>query len=88
MVVHRNTSLPECGPTEYSASEPCLIIPLLSIYLFDGIFFYFFKKEIIYQLFIYLLELFTSAGHENSEYVLGFEIGQQEGGFYSRRTDG
>ena len=25
--------------------------------------------------------------HENSEYVLSFEIGQREGGFYSARTD-
>ena len=27
-------------------------------------------------------------GHEDSEYVLSFEIGQREGGFYSGRTDG
>ena len=26
-------------------------------------------------------------GHEGSEYVLSFEIGQREGGFYSTRTD-
>ena len=26
-------------------------------------------------------------GHEGSEYVLSFEIGQLEGGFYSVRTD-
>ena len=26
-------------------------------------------------------------GHESSKYVLSFEIGQQEGGFYSARTD-
>ena len=26
-------------------------------------------------------------GHEDSEYVLSFEIGQREGGFYSARTD-
>ena len=26
-------------------------------------------------------------GHENSEYVLSFEIGQRESGFYSGRTD-
>ena len=25
--------------------------------------------------------------HEDSEYVLSFEIGQREGGFYSGRTD-
>ena len=25
-------------------------------------------------------------GHEGSEYVLSYEIGQQEGGFYSGRT--
>ena len=25
--------------------------------------------------------------HEDSEYVLSFEIGQREGGFYSARTD-
>ena len=25
--------------------------------------------------------------HEDSEYVLGFEIGQRESGFYSERTD-
>ena len=25
-------------------------------------------------------------GHEGSEHVLSFEIGQQEGGFYSART--
>ena len=25
--------------------------------------------------------------HENSEYVLSFQIGQREGGFYSGRTD-
>ena len=27
-------------------------------------------------------------GHEGSEYMLSFEIGQREGGFYSGRTDG
>ena len=27
-------------------------------------------------------------GHEGSEYVLSFEIGQREGGFNSARTDG
>ena len=27
-------------------------------------------------------------GHEDSECVLSFEIGQREGGFYSGRTDG
>ena len=26
-------------------------------------------------------------GHEDSEYVLNFEIGQREGGFYCGRTD-
>ena len=26
-------------------------------------------------------------GHEDSGYVLSFEIGQREGGFYSERTD-
>ena len=26
-------------------------------------------------------------GHEGSEYVLGFEIGQEEGGFYSARLN-
>ena len=26
-------------------------------------------------------------GHEDSEYVLTFEMGQREGSFYSRRTD-
>ena len=26
-------------------------------------------------------------GHEDSEYVLSFEIGQRESGFYSERTD-
>ena len=26
-------------------------------------------------------------GNEDSEYVLSFEIGQQESGFYSERTD-
>ena len=26
-------------------------------------------------------------GHEDSEYVLSFEIGQREGGFYSGRID-
>ena len=26
-------------------------------------------------------------GHEDSEYVLSFKIGQREGGFYSARTD-
>ena len=26
-------------------------------------------------------------GHEDSEFVLNFEIGQQESGFYSERTD-
>ena len=26
-------------------------------------------------------------GHEGSEYVLSFEIGQREDGFYSERTD-
>ena len=26
-------------------------------------------------------------GHEDSEYVLSFEIGQREDGFYSGRTD-
>ena len=26
-------------------------------------------------------------GHKGSEYVLSFEIGQREGGFYSARTD-
>ena len=26
-------------------------------------------------------------GHESSEYVLSFQIGQREGGFYSARTD-
>ena len=26
-------------------------------------------------------------GHEDSEYVLSFEIGQREGSFYSERTD-
>ena len=26
-------------------------------------------------------------GHEGSEYMLSFEIGQREGGFYSERTD-
>ena len=26
-------------------------------------------------------------GHEDSEYVLSFEMGQREGGFYSARTD-
>ena len=29
----------------------------------------------------------TSEGHEDSEYVLSFEIGQRKGGFYSGRTD-
>ena len=28
-----------------------------------------------------------SQGHVNSKYVLSFEIGQREGGFYSGRTD-
>ena len=28
-----------------------------------------------------------SPDHEGSEYVLTFEIGQREGGFYSARTD-
>ena len=27
-------------------------------------------------------------GHKDSEYVISFEIGQREGGFYSGRTDG
>ena len=27
-------------------------------------------------------------GHEDSKYVLSFEIGQREGGFYSAQTDG
>ena len=27
-------------------------------------------------------------GYEDSEYVLSFEIGQREGGFYRTRTDG
>ena len=27
-------------------------------------------------------------GHEDSEYVLSFEIGRREDGFYSARTDG
>ena len=31
--------------------------------------------------------LITSTGHENSEYMLSFEIGQRERGFYSRRTE-
>ena len=26
-------------------------------------------------------------GHEGSKYVLSFEIGQREGGFYSEQTD-
>ena len=26
-------------------------------------------------------------GHEDSEYVLSFEIGQRESGFYSERTE-
>ena len=26
-------------------------------------------------------------GHKDSEYVLSFEIGQRESGFYSERTD-
>ena len=26
-------------------------------------------------------------GHEDSKYVLSFEIGQRESGFYSERTD-
>ena len=26
-------------------------------------------------------------GHEDSEYVHSFKIGQREGGFYNRRTD-
>ena len=32
--------------------------------------------------------LILPQGHESSEYVLSFEIGQREGGFYSARTDG
>ena len=28
-----------------------------------------------------------SQSHEDSEYVLSFEIGQRKGGFYSERTD-
>ena len=28
-----------------------------------------------------------SQGHEDSAYVLSFEIGEREGGFYSARTD-
>ena len=26
MVAHRSTSLPECGPTDYAAPEPCLFM--------------------------------------------------------------
>ena len=31
--------------------------------------------------------LILPQGHEDFEYVLNFEIGQREGGFYSGRTD-
>ena len=31
--------------------------------------------------------LILRQGHEGSEYVLSFEIGQRESGFYSARTD-
>ena len=31
--------------------------------------------------------LILPQGHEGSEYMLSFEIGQREGCFYSRRTD-
>ena len=60
-----------------------------------------FKTEHIFGILIALRKLFKSFGappapqiilnipqsHEDSEYVLSFEIGQREGGFYSGRTD-
>ena len=44
------------------------------------------KKMFSYE-FWETVSLKLPQGHEDSEYVLSFEIGQREGGFYSGRTD-
>ena len=45
------------------------------------------KKDIIGMPLAPQMVLKLPQGHEDSEYVLSFEIGQREGGFYSGRTD-
>ena len=45
------------------------------------------KKKEVGRLWRSQMVLHLPQGHEDSEYVLSFEIGQRESGFYSARTD-
>ena len=46
-----------------------------------------FKHNFFYAPILTQMVLKLPQGHEGSEYVLNFEIGQREGGFYSALTD-